>query len=171
MPIRASEPLGRVASNAIHHLIATDIAFQIDLELYLCNLIIIYFDSDSETENTQQLVKSMIKRFVMCRGHKDGVPPPKNLTNAYMAAKEARANDDMAKKQTDIFLKVKKDAEWILAEAGSLTDDTERIVTKNLIEGMAKDEDYLDKANDVRLMGHGTDCVSIISSMMTSESA
>ncbi len=90
------------------------------------------------------------------------MPPPRNPTNAYKAIKEARANDAMAATQIRLFLKVKKDVSKIVRETGPLTEDTERIVTKNLIEGMAKDGDYLDKVNDVVTMRHGTDRVSIL---------
>ncbi len=89
------------------------------------------------------------------------MPPPRNPTNAYKAIKEARANDAMAATQIRLFLKV-KDVLKIVRETGSLTEDSERIVTKNLIEGIAKDGDYLDKVNDVLTMRHGTDRVSIL---------
>lgn len=90
------------------------------------------------------------------------MPPPRDPINAYKAIKEARANDAMAATQIRHFIKVKKDVSEILGETGSLTEDTERIVTKNLIEGMAKDGDYLDEVNDVVTMRHGTDRVSIL---------
>lgn len=90
------------------------------------------------------------------------MPPPRNPTNAFRAIKEARANDAVAATQTNLFLKVKKDVVEILGKADSLTEETERIVTKNLIEGMTKDGDCLDKVNDVLTMRHGTDRVSIL---------
>jgi hypothetical protein len=160
MPAQTTKTLGRFASNAIHHLIATDPAFQLDLELYLCDLLIC--PSYHPKERTLSLVQSIIQRFAHCCGHNHGVPPPRNPTNAYKAIKEARANDAMAATQIRLFLKVKKDVSKIVRETGPLTEDTERIVTKNLIEGMAKDGDYLDKVNDVVTMRHGTDRVSIL---------
>jgi len=57
------------------------------------------------------------------------VPPPRNPTNAYKAIKEARADDAMAATQIRLFLKVKKDVLKTVRETGSLTEDSERIVT------------------------------------------
>jgi len=147
MPAQTTETLGRFASNAIHHLVATDPAFQLDLELYLCDLLIC--PSYHPKERTLSLVQSIMQRFALCCGHKDGVPPQRQSTNAYKTIKEERADDAVAAAQTKVFLKVKKEVVEILGMAGSLTEETERIVTKNLIEAMAKDGNYLDKVNDV----------------------
>jgi len=127
MPAQTTETLGRFASNAIHHLIATDPAFQLDLELYLCDLLIC--PSYHPKEHTLSLVQSIIQRFALCCGHNNGVPPPRNPTNAYKAIKEARADDAMAATQIRLFLKVKKDVLKTVRETGSLTEDSERIVT------------------------------------------
>lgn len=126
MPAQATEVLGCFASNAIHHLIATDPAFQLDFEHRICDLIICH--NSHPEQRTLNLVKYIIGCFALYCGHKDGVPPKRNPADVYEALKEARANDAMAATQAHVFLKVKHG--MVKGTEASRESDAEDVTTR-----------------------------------------
>ena len=84
--------------------------------------------------------------------------------NAYQTIKEARKNDAAVARQIELFLEVKGKVLEILQDVDAVTakDEIERILVRNLIEGMAKDGEYLNEVNGWVAKGYeGWEDVSI----------